>query len=146
MPDSAVSVARAVQNLPKKAGRERDLPAYVRRDAADPSIDGVVVSRPSEFRRALRGVRSDIGTITVPAARARRTADLFACIGVGEILNMAPACAAEAATARRRPVKLGPIGNVTVSNVDLALELEKLSYDLVLGAGARAQPLEVRPA
>ncbi len=86
----------------------------------------VVVSHPSESRRVLRSVQADIGIITVPAAQARETADFFASAGVRAILNMAP-------------IKLGPITNVTVSNLDLALELEKLSYDLVEVADARPQ-------
>jgi redox-sensing transcriptional repressor len=93
----------------------------------------VVVSQPSDFRRVLRGARTDIGIITVPAASAQQAAYFFACLGVRAILNMAP-------------VKLGPIGNVTVSNLDLALELEKLSCGLALAMCSSARPLEERPA
>jgi redox-sensing transcriptional repressor len=89
-------------------------PAKVGRKCGD-----VVVSHPSDFRRVLRGVRADIGIITVPADRAQEAADLFARVGVRAILNMAP-------------VRLGPIGNIVVANLNLTLELEKLSYDLVV--------------
>ncbi len=67
----------------------------------------------------------DIGIITVPAARAQQAADLFACIGVGAILNMAP-------------VRLGPTENVLVRDLDLTLELEKLVCCLMQESDASA--------
>ncbi len=93
----------------------------------------IVVTHPSDSRHVLSGVGVDLGIITVPAARAQQAADFLASVGARAILNMAP-------------VKLGPIGNVTVSNLDLALELEKLSCGLALAMCSSAWPLEERPA
>ena len=90
---------------------------------------GVIISHPSHFRRVLHGVRVDIGIITVPAARAQQAADLFACIGVETILNMAP-------------VRLDPTGNVVVSDLDLTLELEKLACCLMQRSDASVHPSE----
>ena len=86
---------------------------------------GVTIAHPADFRRALRGVRADIGIITVPADRAQQAADLLVCMGVRAILNMAP-------------VKLRPIGGIAVSNLDLALELEKLALRLLADGEVRS--------
>lgn len=56
-----------------------------------------------------------MGIVTVPAAAAREAADRLVAAGVSAILNFAP-------------VVLRVPGNVVVSNVNLAIELENLSY------------------
>jgi redox-sensing transcriptional repressor len=61
--------------------------------------------------------RPDIAVITVPAASAQATADLVVRAGIRGILNFAPT-----------PVRVPP--GVTVQTVNMATELEVLSYTL----------------
>ena len=94
-------------------------------------VAGLKVRDVSAIPRELRllkqsGSKADIGIVAVPAAGAQQVAELLAENGVGAILNFAP-------------VVLQPMRNVTVGNVDLAVELEKLCYYLTTaktGAGA----------
>jgi redox-sensing transcriptional repressor len=87
---------------------------------------GTVISHPSDFGQVIGGVRVDIGVITVPAASAREAAALLARMHVRAILNLAP-------------TELPPIENLFVANLDLALEMEKLTCELMMAKSAVAQ-------
>ncbi len=77
-----------------------------------------MVSRSiSELEAALAAEPVEIAVITTPADAAQDVADRLVAIGVKAILNFAP-------------VKLDVPEDVTVKTVNLALELEVLSYAL----------------
>jgi redox-sensing transcriptional repressor len=94
-------------------------------DKVDRKIGGLVVQDVSCIPETLRTSDAEIGVITVPATGARWIARLLAENGVRAILNFA-----------RTSLWLG--GDVTVSNVDLTTELEKLAYYL---SAAKTEPV-----
>ena len=72
---------------------------------------------PFELRRVARKDRLDIAVIAVPAPHAQPVVDQVVTAGVKAILNFAP-------------VQLAVPDDVVVKTVNLALELETLSYAL----------------
>ena len=81
------------------------------------SWNGHPVRDISELEAALTAKPVEIAVITTPADAAQEVADRLVRLGVKAILNFAP-------------VKLDVPGDVTVKTVNLALELEVLSYAL----------------
>ena len=105
------------------AGFERQGFRFVAVFDADPEKIGttlgrLVVQDVSAIPEALRSSEAEIGLIAVPAKGAQWVAGLLAENGVRAILNFAP-------------TTLWPGQPVVVSNVDLAIELEKLCYYLM---------------
>jgi redox-sensing transcriptional repressor len=82
-------------------------------------LGGLVVQDISAAPDVLSSLDADIGMIAVPAAGAQQVATLLAENGVKAILNFAP-----------HNLSLGE--SVVVGNVDLTIELEKLSYYLTV--------------
>lgn len=93
-------------------------------------IKAVFDNNPSKVGKAVRGYycyhiddlkkiskqqKIELAILTVPTERAQQVANLAAEAGIKAILNFAP-------------VRLNVPASVSVSNVDLALELKKLSY------------------
>jgi redox-sensing transcriptional repressor len=92
--------------------------------------NGVVIRPDAELGPSLKGI--DIAIVAVPGEAAQGVVDRVVAAGVRAILNFAP-------------VKLSVPPQVTVKTVNMALELESLSYALVNEApGARA--VSTRPA
>jgi redox-sensing transcriptional repressor len=93
-------LAAAFDKDPEKAGR---------------TLEGVPVHEISELPRVVsrHGIR--MGVITVPASAAQEVADQLAAAGVKAILNFAP-------------LRLKVPAEVTVHNIDVAIELERLSF------------------
>ncbi|MHC4199557.1 MAG: redox-sensing transcriptional repressor Rex [Planctomycetota bacterium] len=87
---------------------------------------GTVIRHPSDFGQVIGGTRVDIGVITVPAVSAQEAAALLARMHVRAILNLAP-------------TELSPIENLFVANLDLSLEMEKLTCELMMAKSAVAQ-------
>jgi redox-sensing transcriptional repressor len=90
---------------------------------ADPERIGtnageLVVRDVSTLPKALGELDVDIGVLAVPSRSAQWVASLFSENGVNAILNFAP-------------VSLWSAEDTAVSNVDLAVELEKLCYYLM---------------
>jgi redox-sensing transcriptional repressor len=85
---------------------------------AGKKVDGVTIRAMARFDAELRRMKPHIAIITVPADAAQDIADRLTKNGVRAILNFAPT----AITAR---------ADVAVRNVNMALELEVLSYALV---------------
>ncbi|MCZ6755787.1 MAG: redox-sensing transcriptional repressor Rex [Gemmatimonadetes bacterium] len=81
------------------------------------SRNGHAVRDISELEAALTAEPVEIAVITTPADAAQEVADRLVALGVKAILNFAP-------------VKLDVPEDVTVKTVNLALELEVLSYAL----------------
>ena len=89
---------------------------------SDPSVIGSDVNGKrvlpiGDLARATRDERIDMVIVTVPAGAAQQVVDQAVAAGVRAILNFAP-------TQLRVPV------HVQLSNVDLAVEVEYLSYSL----------------
>ena len=82
---------------------------------------GVTVRDMERFERDLRRLRPHIAVVTVPAEAAQAVIDRVSNAGIKAVLNFAPA----GVQAR---------DDVTVRNVNMALELEVLSYALIHGA------------
>ena len=82
---------------------------------------GVTVRDMERFERDLRRLRPHIAVVTVPADAAQAVIDRVSNAGIKAVLNFAPA----GVQAR---------DDVTVRNVNMALELEVLSYALIHGA------------
>jgi redox-sensing transcriptional repressor len=80
--------------------------------------DGVVVRDMTRFEKDLRTLRPHIAIVTVPADAAQTVVDRLAKSGVRAILNFAP-------------IAVQAKSDITVRNVNMALELEVLSYALV---------------
>ncbi len=87
-------------------------------DKVGTQLGGLLVADVSAIPEVLHSLDVEIGMIAVPAPGAQWVASLLAENGVRGILNFAPAT-------------LWPGQPVVVSNVDLAIELEKLCYYLV---------------
>lgn len=81
-------------------------------------VDGIVVRAMAHFDQDLRKVKPHIAIVTVPADAAQDIVDRLTRAGIRAILNFAPT----GVVARN---------DVTVRNVNMALELEVLSYALV---------------
>jgi redox-sensing transcriptional repressor len=81
------------------------------------STDGQRIRDVAQFLRDAGRQQPDIAVIAVPAGKAQATADLVVRAGIRGILNFAP-------TQLRVPA------GVTVQNVNMATELEVLSYAL----------------
>jgi redox-sensing transcriptional repressor len=81
------------------------------------STDGQRIRDVGQFLRDAARQQPDIAVIAVPAGKAQATADLVVRAGIRGILNFAP-------TQLRVPT------GVTVQNVNMATELEVLSYAL----------------
>ena len=79
--------------------------------------NGLTVSDISELESQLAGQAIDIGVLVTPAEVAQELADRLVKLGIKAILNFAP-------------VQLAVPDDVSVKNVNLALELEALSYAL----------------
>jgi redox-sensing transcriptional repressor len=82
--------------------------------------NGLVVRADAEMEMALQGESIDIAIIAVPADAAQSVVDRVVNAGVKAILNFAP-------------VKLRVPGSVALKNVNMAVELEGLSYALANG-------------
>ena len=82
--------------------------------------NGLVVRADAEMENALKGEAIDIAIIAVPADAAQSVVDRVVKAGVRAILNFAP-------------VKLRVPGGVALKNVNMAAELEGLSYALANG-------------
>lgn len=82
---------------------------------------GVTVRDMARFERDVRTLRPHIAVVTVPAEAAQAVLDRVTRAGIKAVLNFAPA----GVQAR---------DDVTVRNVNMALELEVLSYALIHGA------------
>lgn len=82
--------------------------------------NGLVVRADAEMETALQGESIDIAIIAVPAEAAQSVVDRVVSAGVKAILNFAP-------------VKLRVPGSVALKNVNMAVELEGLSYALANG-------------
>lgn len=79
--------------------------------------DGVEVRPVDRLEEALRSEQADIGVIVVPGDQAQAVADRLVAGGVKAILNFAPA-----------PLQVPD--DISLKNVNLALELEALSFAL----------------
>lgn len=79
--------------------------------------NGLTVSDISQLESQLAGQAIDIGVLVTPAEVAQELADRLVKLGIKAILNFAP-------------VQLAVPDDVSVKNVNLALELEALSYAL----------------
>jgi redox-sensing transcriptional repressor len=93
---------------------------------------GQVIRSDAEMETALREEGIDIAIVAVPAEAAQSVVDRIVSAGVRGILNFAP-------------TKLRVPGGVALKNVNMAMELEGLSYALAnngqkprRGAGARS--------
>ena len=79
--------------------------------------NGLTVSDINRLESQLAGQAIDIGVLVTPAEVAQELADRLVKLGIKAILNFAP-------------VQLSVPDDVSVKNVNLALELEALSYAL----------------
>ena len=79
--------------------------------------NGLTVSDIAQLEGQLAGQSIDIGVLVTPAEAAQELADRLVKLGIKAILNFAP-------------VQLSVPDDVSVKNVNLALELEALSYAL----------------
>ena len=78
---------------------------------------GLTVMHTDELARVNAEVGADVGVVTVPRAAAPEAVDKLVAAGVSAILNFAP-------------TKIGVRPGIAVRNVDLASEMEVLSYYL----------------
>jgi redox-sensing transcriptional repressor len=81
------------------------------------TLDGLEVSDVAGLESALADLPVDMGVIVVPGEQAQAIADRLVAAGVKAILNFAPA-------------QLAVPDEVSLKNVNLALELEALSFTL----------------
>ena len=84
------------------------------------TIDGFVIRSVTELKRAATHEHADIAVITVPAAGAQQVADQVIDAGIRAIMNFAP-------------LKLHVPDTVVLKTVNMALELEGLSFALSNG-------------
>lgn len=80
-------------------------------------ISGIRVGDVARLEEVVRSGRMDIGIIVTPAEAAQGLADRLVAAGIRAILNFAP-------------IQLHVPADVEVKNVNLAVELETLSYSL----------------
>jgi redox-sensing transcriptional repressor len=90
---------------------------------ADPALigrklDGIVVRDQRDLEKDIANLKAQIALITVPAEAAQALVDRVVKAGIRAILNFAPA-------------PLSVPANVTLRSVNMALEMEILSYALV---------------
>jgi redox-sensing transcriptional repressor len=78
-------------------------------------LEGIPVHDIDRVEEVSRRESIQMALITVPAAAAQDVADRLVRAGVRALLNFAP-------------VRLKLLENVTVHNIDVALELERLSF------------------
>lgn len=81
------------------------------------SLDGVPIRSVRDLEADLGAAPAEIAIIGTPAAAAQEIAERLVRVGVRAILNFAP-------------VSLHVPGHVAISNVNMALELEALSFSL----------------
>lgn len=118
--------------------RERGFPVRALVDT-DPSkvgrtVAGVPVRHARELEQIVAADGIAIGIVATPAAAAQDVADRMAAAGIGSILNFAP-------------VVVNAADGVSVRNVDLAVELQVLSfYQRRCVPGAVEDLLESLPA
>ena len=79
--------------------------------------NGFIIRHDSEIEHDMKSDAIDIAIIVTPASEAQALADRLVGAGVNAILNFAP-------------IQLQTPSGVVVKNVNLALELEALSYGL----------------
>ena len=79
--------------------------------------DGIRVDHVSRFLQTARELKFEMGVITTPASAAQEIADLMVQAGIEGILNFAP-----------RKIVVPP--TVSLRNVNMAIELESLSFAL----------------
>ncbi len=96
-------------------------------------IGGVRVRAVSDLAAIVRANQVSIGVVATPAGAAQEAADLLVAAGVTSILNFAPV------------VLTAPTG-VNVRKVDLAVELQILSYYEQRRTAAATPPLQAVPA
>jgi redox-sensing transcriptional repressor len=84
--------------------------------------DGLEVSPVERMREVLREKRIDIVIVAVPARAAQRVVDVAISAGIRGILNFAP-------------TKLDVPGGTALKNVNMAVELEGLSFALANDGG-----------
>jgi redox-sensing transcriptional repressor len=111
-------VAGIVDNDPEKVGS---------------MIGAVRVAAVGDLTTIVRSNRVSIGVVATPAGAAQEAADLLVAAGVTSILNFAPV------------VLTAPPG-VNVRKVDLAVELQILSYYEQRRSAAAGPPLQAVPA
>ena len=101
--------------------RQRGFLILAAYDANDEKIgrklEGIPVRDITQLERDVRQDRPDIAVLTVPAEEAQRVLDRVVKTGIKAILNFAP-------------TQLQAPGDVTVKTVNMAMELEGLSYAL----------------
>jgi redox-sensing transcriptional repressor len=90
-------------------------------------LDGLEVRVDGELEEALRTEGIDIVIVAVPAEAAQAVVDRVVAAGVRAILNFAP-------------IKLDVPADVALKSVNMALELEGLSYALVQGSQRARRP------
>ncbi len=78
-------------------------------------VAGMTISPMESFSRTVRKLRIELGILTVPAEEAQRVAEKMAKSGIKGILNFAP-------------VSLSLPPETTLCAVDLALQLQQLSF------------------
>ena len=116
-------VGAALAAYPGFRGRGFDVVAVYDVDPAriGTSVDGLVVRSADRLETDLAAEAADIAVIATPAAAAQAVADRLVRAGVRALLNFAP-------------VTLSVPRAVSVSAVNMALELEALSYALHHGS------------
>jgi len=90
-------------------------------------LGGLEVSRINSLERVVREREVRIGIITTPPEAAPDVADRLTRAGVSAILSFAP-------------VKIGGNEGTVVRRMDLALELEGLTFALTSSRGAERSP------
>lgn len=95
-------VVAVFDNDPKKVGK---------------NCGGLPIYHTDELARVNAEIGADVGVITVPRLGAQEAVDKLVAAGVSAILNFAP-------------IKIGVRPGIAVRNVDLASEMEVLSYYL----------------
>ena len=109
LPEQGFRIVAAFDRDPLKIGRR---------------MGEVVIQDSARIREAVRALKIVMAITAVPAYAAQEAADWLVEAGVKAILNFAP-------------VKLTVPRDVTVSNVDLSIEMEGLSYALTHGGWHR---------
>jgi redox-sensing transcriptional repressor len=94
-------------------------------DLVGSHINGIVVEHIDQIGRVCRGAGVTIGVIATPGASAQAVCDQLVAAGVRSILNFAP-------------VVLQVPGQVEVRKVDLAVEMQILSFHVAQRHGDRA--------
>jgi redox-sensing transcriptional repressor len=80
-------------------------------------VDGVTIRPMSELARDAAKQTADIAVLTVPGTAAQPVVDIVVAAGIRAVMNFAP-------------VQLNVPANVTVRDVNMAMELEGLSFAL----------------